>query len=109
MSQERRGHSQDIENWADEALELPYGLDSAREILLDAGFDIIVYTDIGMEPFSYALSFSRIASVQLAFWGHPTSSGVPDSIDYYLLMDAAESDLNATNRYSEQLVRLDTL
>lgn len=96
-----------IEAFADHVIELPLDLDAARQAL--AHFDVLVYTDIGMEPVSYALAFARLAPVQAVFWGHPTTSGVPDSVDYYLLMDGAEPDLAAPERYTEQLVRLDTL
>lgn len=102
-------YTEDIERWADEAFVLPWELDKARLRLAASSFDVLVYTDIGMEPFSYALSFSRLAPLQVVFWGHPTSTGVPDSIDYYLLMDAAEADLSAAERYTEQLVRLESL
>lgn len=102
-------YTDDIERWADEAFALPRELDKARLRLAACSFDVIVYTDIGMEPFSYALSFARLAPLQVVFWGHPTSTGVPDSIDYYLLMDAAEADLFAVERYTEQLVRLESI
>lgn len=88
---------------------LPRDLDAARHEIAAAALDIVVFTDIGMETFTYALAFARMAPIQCVFWGHPTTSGVPsESVDYYLVMDTAEG-LSGSERYSEQLVRLDTL
>ena len=88
---------------------LPRDLSEARAIIFKTSLDILVFTDIGMEPFTYALAFSRFAPIQCVFWGHPTTSGVPGhAIDYYVVMDAAEND-QGYSRYAEQLVRLDTL
>ena len=88
---------------------LPRDLSEARAIIASSNLDILVFTDIGMEPFTYALAFSRFAPVQCVFWGHPTTSGIPGhAIDYYVVMDAAEGD-RGYSRYAEQLVRLDTL
>ena len=47
--------------------------------------------------------------MQAVFWGHPVTSGVPEAIDYYLLADAAEAAGDASAKYTEQLLRLDTL
>ena len=88
---------------------LPRDLSEARAIIASSQLDILVFTDIGMEPFTYALAFSRFAPIQCVFWGHPTTSGIPGhAIDYYVVMDAAEDD-RGYSRYAEQLVRLDTL
>ena len=88
---------------------LPRDLSEARAIIASSNLDILVFTDIGMEPFTYALAFSRFAPVQCVFWGHPTTSGVPGhAIDYYVVMDAAEDD-RGYSRYAEQFVRLDSL
>ena len=88
---------------------LPRDLSEARAIIFKTSLDILVFTDIGMEPFTYALAFSKFAPIQCIFWGHPTTSGVPGhAIDYYVVMDAAEND-QGYSRYAEQLVRLDTL
>ena len=107
----RDAFTDDIETSADGAAEVPASLDGARQLLAGEGLDCLVFTDIGMEPFSYALAFGRHARVQVAFWGHPTTTGIGgQALDYYLLMDAAEPGVEAPQgRYSEQLVRLDTL
>lgn len=54
------------------------------------------------------------------FWGHPFTSGISDTVDFYILPQGAEdvgggggelTDFRAstTSRYQEQLVRFDTL
>ena len=50
-----------VERHADVAAPLPHNLEDARDALAAATLDVLVYTDIGMEPFSYALAFSRAA------------------------------------------------
>jgi len=50
---------------------LPRDLSEARAIIASSNLDILVFTDIGMEPFTYALAFSRFAPIQCVFWGHP--------------------------------------
>lgn len=67
--------------------------------------DILVYTDIGMEPFTYYLAFSRLAPIQCAMYGHPDTTGI-SSIDYYLSGGACESP-EADLHYTEKLIRLD--
>lgn len=68
--------------------------------------DILVYTDIGMDPVTYMLSGLKLAPVQCALVGHGTSTGMPH-IDYYLSGDfeAPEADTH----YSEKLIRLPNL
>ena len=122
----------EIADSADRAEVLPHPLWEAQQVLSAAGLDALIFTDVGMEPFSrtfpgpfsieesrgsdasrrYALAFGRVARVQAVFWGHPTTSGVGGhAVDYYLLMDGAEpGDVERpSGRYSEQLVRLDTM
>ena len=69
-----------------------------------ATLDVLLYADIGMEPVTYFLAFSRLAPVQCAFYGHPDTSGV-DTIDHYLSWASAESD-DAADWYSERLALL---
>jgi hypothetical protein len=55
---------------------------------------------------------SRLARVQIALWGHPSTSGMT-SIDYFLSSDSFHEEVNAfgdpQNQFIEQLVRLDSL
>ena len=66
--------------------------------------DVLIYTDIGMDPLTQVLAGLRFAPLQCAAWGHPVTSGMP-GIDSFLsseLMEPPKGD----NLYSEALVRL---
>lgn len=83
-------------------VHLPYHLKSAREKIADLKLDILVYLDIGMEPLSYFLAFSRLARVQCVLAGHPVTTGI-GNMDYFLsstLMEPTDAD----KHYSEKLV-----
>ena len=84
---------------------LPRVLPQAREQIARHQLDILVYTDIGMEPFTYYLAFSRLAPVQCVFYGHPDTTGI-STLDYYLSSGACET-LSADSHYTEKLIRLD--
>jgi protein O-GlcNAc transferase len=70
--------------------------------------DVLIYTDIGMDPLSYYLGFHRLAPVQCVTWGHPVTTGIP-TMDYFISSRLFEPEDNAQEHYSEQLVQLDTL
>lgn len=84
---------------------LPPTLAEARERVAQHRLDILVYADIGMEPFTYYLAFSRLAPVQCVLYGHPDTTGIP-TIDYFLSGGACEAP-DADTHYTETLVRLD--
>ena len=66
--------------------------------------DILVYPELGMHSVSFALAALRLAPVQCAAWGHPTTTG-HSTIDYYLSAEAMEP-ADAASHYSERLVLL---
>jgi len=66
--------------------------------------DILVYPELGMHADTFALAALRLAPVQVAGWGHPTTSGL-DSIDAYLSCAEMEPD-GAQDAYRERLVGL---
>jgi hypothetical protein len=84
--------------------------------LAGARLDAVVFCDIGMDPATYLLAFNRYAKVQVVFWGHPFTSGIRNSIDYYVLPFGAEEPIpgfsagltDSSERYIEQLVRFET-
>jgi len=89
---------------ADRHIVLPMDLAAARQIVADAKLDILFFTDIGMEPFTYFLAFSRLAPVQCVTWGHPVTSGLK-TVDYFIsnpYMDPPGTE----DHYAERLVRL---
>jgi predicted O-linked N-acetylglucosamine transferase (SPINDLY family) len=92
---------------ADRWLEVPRHLPSARRLIADQQLDVLCYADIGMEPFTYTLAFSRLAPVQCVTIGHPVTTGI-DTIDYFLSTKNLESD-ESDQHYTEKLIRLDRL
>jgi predicted O-linked N-acetylglucosamine transferase (SPINDLY family) len=90
---------------ADNAMVLPeINLAACQKAIADDKLDVLVYADIGMEPTSYFLAFSRLAHVQCVAGGHPVTSGIP-SLDYWIGNDLGEAE-DAQSHYSEKLVRL---
>ena len=89
---------------ADKVVQLPKNLATAREQIASARLDILYYTDIGMEPMTYFLSFARLAPIQSVTWGHPVTTGL-STIDYFISSELTEP-AGAENQYSEKLVRL---
>lgn len=86
---------------ADNFVALPADFYAMREQVAAQEFDILVYTDIGMEPFSYFLAFSRLALVQCVTWGHPATTGI-DTVDWFISHAAAETQTSRFS-YSERL------
>lgn len=82
-------------------------LAQARAAIAREELDILVYADIGMDPLSYFLAFSRLAPVQCAMLGHPVTSGIRN-VDYFISSALFERD-DAQAHYSERLVRLASL
>ena len=89
-----------------EAVDLPHDLDEASEILENLDLDVLIFPDIGMDALTYFLARRRYASVQLAWWGHPITTGLRGSFDYYFGLDV-EEDSAGSNQYAEQLVRME--
>jgi protein O-GlcNAc transferase len=80
--------------------------DWRNEILADAPH-VLIYPGLFMEDSSLELAAQRLAPVQCNSWGHPDTSGM-QTIDYFLGSDLMEPP-DATEHYTEQLVRLPNL
>jgi len=93
-----------IAQHADRVVVLPPTLEEARDRIAQETLDILVYPDIGMDPITYCLAFSRLAPVQCATWAHPVTTGIA-TLDYFLSSQDLEPD-DADGHYSERLVRL---
>ncbi|MGR3303933.1 MAG: tetratricopeptide repeat protein, partial [Candidatus Scalindua sp.] len=93
--------SKTIDKAADEVIVLPKKLKPARQEIADHSLDILFYLDIGMDPLTYFLAFSRLAPVQCVTWGHPVTTGIPN-IDYFISSDKSEPP-GAEDNYSERL------
>jgi predicted O-linked N-acetylglucosamine transferase (SPINDLY family) len=85
----------------------PQDLALARAAIAAEALDVLVYADIGMDPLSYFLAFSRLAPVQCAMLGHPVTTGIRN-IDYFISSALFERE-DAQAHYSERLVRLNSL
>jgi protein O-GlcNAc transferase len=96
-----------IREHAERSVVVPEDLGEARRIVGELELDILFYQDIGMEPFSYFLAFSRLAPVQCVSFGHPDTTGIP-AMDYFVSNDLYESPA-AQAHYSEKLFLLHDL
>jgi len=96
--------SQYMEEKADKVIKLTTNLNTARGQIADETLDLLLYADIGMEPFTYFLAFSRLATVQYAFYGHPVTTGIRN-VDYFISHEDCETE-ESERYYSEKLLRL---
>jgi protein O-GlcNAc transferase len=101
-------HDDGLARWirehADEYVQLPSNLAVARRLIAQRKLDVLIYTDIGMEPVTYSLACTRLAPVQCALWGHPVTTGI-DTIDYFISSEDLET-ADSEQHYTEKLVRL---
>jgi predicted O-linked N-acetylglucosamine transferase (SPINDLY family) len=93
-----------IDQSADTVIRLPPDLAAARQQVAQQQLDALIYTDIGMDPITYFLAFSRLAPVQCTTLGHPVTTGIP-ALDYFI-SSADMEPLDADGHYTEKLVRL---
>ncbi|BBB91941.1 spore coat protein SA [Methylomusa anaerophila] len=83
-----------------------YDVPAIAQSITDSELDILIYTDIGMDPATYMLAGLQLAPVQCALVGHGTTTGLP-TIQYYISGDFEPAD--AAAHYREKLVRLPNL
>ncbi|MBF0214029.1 MAG: tetratricopeptide repeat protein [Magnetococcales bacterium] len=99
-----------MENAAERVIDLPRSLDrlqQTREMIAAERLELLFYPDIGMDPLSYLLAFSRLARVQCVTWGHPVTTGIP-AMDYFISSVLLEPEENA-DHYSEKLFLMNRL
>lgn len=75
----------------------------ARQVVEDE-LDVLVYPELGMHPDSLTFSAMRLAPVQCAAWGHPTTTGSP-AIDWFISCEGMEPP-GAQTHYTERLAML---
>jgi protein O-GlcNAc transferase len=75
----------------------------AEQVRADA-LDVLVYPELGMNSDTFTLASLRLAPVQVAGWGHPTTTGLP-AIDWFL-SSADMEPAEAQQDYSERLALL---
>jgi predicted O-linked N-acetylglucosamine transferase (SPINDLY family) len=66
--------------------------------------DVIFYPEVGMDGTTSALAALRLAPLQIAAWGHPVTTGLPN-VDVFLSGELLEGD-GAEQHYREKLIRL---
>lgn len=99
--------AREISAAADETLEVRPILSEAQRAIAERQYDVLCYTDLGMDPLTYYLAFARLARMQCVLPGHPVTTGIP-TIDVYLSSVGMESE-NAQDHYSERLVQFEHL
>lgn len=80
-------------------------LEQASQQIAQQGLDILLYTDLGLDPFTWLLASRRLATLQYVLPGHPVTSGL-SSLDGYISSHQLEMP-DAQEHYSEPLVLLD--
>lgn len=73
--------------------------------ILDQELDVLVFTDIGMDPVTYRLGMHRLAPIQMVLLGHPVTTGLPD-MDYLLLHCQPDTLAKLTPEYTEALMNI---
>lgn len=92
-------------------IRLPlYNISYIQDRIAADQLDVLVFSDLGMDLSTYLLAFSRLAIYQVAWWGHPITSGL-ETIDYFFSIEDETSlptSFAPTDvQYTEQLVRMD--
>jgi predicted O-linked N-acetylglucosamine transferase (SPINDLY family) len=98
------GVTQEFRELSDVFRFIPGSVEAIAQQIITDQLDVLVLTDIGMDPQTTQLAGLRLAPVQCTAWGHPVTSGIP-TIDYYLSSQLMEPE-NARNHYSETLILL---
>jgi predicted O-linked N-acetylglucosamine transferase (SPINDLY family) len=83
---------------------LPDRVDHANDHLRQAGFDALLYWEIGTDSMNYFLPMLRPARVQLNCWGWPSTSGHAEVGEYWTWERLEPED--ADQHFTEKLVRL---
>ncbi|MFK7931359.1 MAG: hypothetical protein AB8H79_24475 [Myxococcota bacterium] len=89
---------------ADEVLVLGRDLAVAQRRLSDAHLHVLHYPDLGMDPFTMWLAYSRFAAVQTMSWGHPITSGLPTIDAFFATETLVPPDQD--HQFCERVVRL---
>jgi protein O-GlcNAc transferase len=84
------------------AIKIPMVLERARTIIAEQALDLLIFTDIGMDWFSYLLAFARLAHRQAVFLGHPDTTGI-NTIDYMISYEGVET-AQSIQKYSEHVI-----
>lgn len=76
--------------------------DNVRKKVEQEELDVIIYTDLGADNWTYFLAHSRLSPIQMVYgWGHPVTSGI-NTIDYFILPECRLEEKNEW--YSEKII-----
>ena len=78
---------------------------SWAKLISEVNIDVLIYPEVGMHKLTTQLASLRLCNIQMAAWGHPETTGLPN-IDYYLSGELIEGYADA---YTEQLIKLPNL
>ncbi|EQC42721.1 hypothetical protein SDRG_00446 [Saprolegnia diclina VS20] len=97
----------------DRFVVLPHDAVEALALLRADAIDVVVFPELGMDAWTSFLAHHRFGRVQCVFWGHPITTGLVDSIDYFLGSDLYWDDDDDEQAdaayYTEQRVRFSSL
>ncbi len=79
-------------------------LKTIAQTIADDQLDLLIFTDLGIDPLLGVLAAMRLAIVQCTSWSHPITTGL-ETIDYFLSSAVMETE-TSDSHYSETLVRL---
>lgn len=77
-------------------------IEKARREVADLELDVLVYTDIGMDQFTYCFAFARLAPIQCLLLGHPDTTGIKN-VDYCFTSKWLDTE-DGQNYFSEKLL-----
>jgi len=96
-----------LKNNSSKFYSLPENFTLIQDKILSEKLNILFFTDIGLEPFTYFLAHSKLAPVQITYTGHPDTTGIK-TIDYYISSKLWETE-DSEKYYSEQLIKFNSL
>lgn len=99
--------SEQIQNSANTLIKLPMDIEEMKQKISQEKLDILFYCDISMDSFTYFLSFSRLAPIQMTTWGQGGTSGIPN-MDYFISSHDLETR-ESFSTYSEKLILMPEL
>ncbi|WP_449417246.1 tetratricopeptide repeat protein [Phormidium nigroviride] len=96
--------TQEFRLYSDTFHYIPGNLELICKQIIADKLHILVFIDLGLQAQMTQLAALRLAPIQCTTWAHPVTSGLP-TVDYFLSSDLMEPE-NATEHYSEKLIRL---
>lgn len=99
-----------IANSVDEVYLVKTDYNEAVAQISELRLDVLVFADTVSEAMNNYLTYFRLAKLQIAFWGNPTSCG-SENIDYFISSDNMEHPYrthmtSSSDPYVEQVVLL---